>query len=303
MSDSPRTDLAAHLGALRDLSGRSLRELERDTGISSSSLSRYFAGQTVPPWDVVLALCKLVRRDPRPLRPIWKQASELPAAPRPRPARSARNDLPRDVPDFTGRTAELATVLTIVGDVGAVAIDGMAGVGKTAVAVHAAHLLAPDYPDAQLYLDLHGFTPGHEPVEPGAALRRLLGALELPPGRIPDGTEQRAARWRSELAGRRVVVLLDNAAGAEHVRSLLPGAGGSVVIVTSRNRLVGLDGVPPVSLDVLPPEDAATCSHGPAGALRPSRWTRCCDCAGICRSPSESPRLGCGIAPGGRSRC
>ncbi|MGW6708831.1 tetratricopeptide repeat protein [Streptomyces sp. NPDC054956] len=258
----PQEELAARLRLLQELSGLGVRALARDTGLSSSSLSRYLGGQTVPPWPAVIALCRLVKRDPRPLRPLWERSSNpLPAPPKasrqvvPRPP---RNDLPRDVPDFTGREEQLTSVLAALDGHQVVAVDGMAGVGKTCLAVHAAHGLAADYPDAQLYVDLHGFTEGREPLDPDSALRMLLGALDVPPERVPQsGIEQLAACWRSELAGRRAVVVLDNAADADQVRPLLPGAGPSVVLITSRNRLLGLDEVPPVSLDVLSPQESA----------------------------------------------
>ncbi|MGY0022237.1 ATP-binding protein [Streptomyces sp. YJ-C3] len=257
----PVVELADRLRRIQDLSGLGVRALARDAGLSSSSLSRYLGGQTVPPWPAVIALCRLVKRDPRPLRPLWERCSSpLPAPPkssrlvRPRP----RNDLPRDAADFTGREAELAAVLSAVDSHRVVAVDGMAGVGKTCLAMHAAHRLAADYPDAQLYVDLHGFTEGREPLDPESALRMLLGALDVPSEKVPrEGVEQLAACWRSELAGRRVLVVLDNAADADQVRPLLPGAGASVALITSRNRLLGLDEVPPVSLDVLSPRESA----------------------------------------------
>jgi len=250
---SPREELAGRLRAIRDLSGRSLRELERSTGISSSSMSRYFAGQSLPPWTTVVALCRLVKRDPRPLRPLWEQARNVPAAPPaalPRPTQ-ARNDLPLDVPDFTAREGELTAVRESLAAARAVAIDGMAGVGKTCLAVHVAHQLGPAFPDGQLYLDLLGFTPGREPLDPTDALRLLLNAL----GVTTTSGDQLAAQWRAELANRRVLVLLDNVADAEQARPLLPGAGSSAVLLTSRNRLVELEHVPPVSLDVLADSD------------------------------------------------
>lgn len=264
-----RGELAGQLSQLRDLTGRSLRELARDINASSSSLSRYFSGQAVPPWPTVVALCKASGRDPRPLRDVWERAktdgprADPPAAPQ------VRNDLPHDVMAFTGRRAELETLLQAARSTAVVTIDGMGGVGKSALAVHAAHLLTADYPDGQLYQDLHGFTPGREPVEPSEALRVLLTALGLAPARIPDGLVERAALWRSELATRRAIVVLDNAADAEHVRDLLPGAGQSFVVITSRRRLVELDGVRPVSLDVLPPDDAVQLLTESAGGTRP----------------------------------
>ncbi|WP_454340130.1 helix-turn-helix domain-containing protein [Streptomyces pseudovenezuelae] len=267
----PQEELAGRLRLLQELSKRGVRALARDTGLSSSSLSRYLSGRTVPPWPAVVALCRLVQRDPRPLRPLWERASSpLPAPPRtsrqvPPPSppagapRPPRNDLPRDVPDFTGRAAQLAAVLDGVTAGRVIAVDGMAGVGKTCLAVHAAHRLAADYPDAQLYLDLHGFTEGRRPLDPDRALRTLLAALDVPSEKVPQdgGVEELAACWRSELAHRRAVVVLDNAADADQVRPLLPGAGPSVALITSRNRLLGLDEVPPVSLDVLTEQESA----------------------------------------------
>ncbi|MEU7510893.1 tetratricopeptide repeat protein [Streptomyces sp. NPDC042898] len=257
----PQEELAARLRLLHELSGLGVRALARDTGLSSSSLSRYLNGLTVPPWPAVVALCRLVKRDPRPLRPVWERAANpLPAPPkssrqiRPLP----RNDLPRDVPDFTGREERLAAVFAAVESHRAVSVDGMAGVGKSCLAVHAAHRLAADFPDAQLYVDLHGFTEGRPPLDPDSALRMLLAALDVPSEKVPrEGVEELSACWRSELARRRVVVVLDNAADADQVRPLLPGAGPSVALITSRNRLLGLDEVPPVSLDVLSPEESA----------------------------------------------
>ncbi|WP_436775300.1 ATP-binding protein [Yinghuangia sp. YIM S09857] len=272
-AEEPQEELAARLRGLQELSGLGVRALARDAGLSSSSLSRYLGGRTVPPWPAVIALCRLVKRDPRPLRPLWERCSNpLPAPPKasrqvPPPP---RNDLPRDVPDFTGREASLTALLAAVDSHRVVAVDGMAGVGKTSLAVHAAHRLAERFPDAQLYVDLHGFTEGQEPMGADSALRMLLGALGVPSERVPqEGLEPLAACWRAELASRRAVVVLDNAVDVDQVRPLLPGAGASVALITSRNRLLGLDEVPPVSLDVLTPEESAEllarASGDPAG--------------------------------------
>jgi tetratricopeptide (TPR) repeat protein/transcriptional regulator with XRE-family HTH domain len=263
-------ELAGSLRQLRDRTGRSLRELAREINVSSSSLSRYFSGQAVAPWPAVVALCKAAGRDPRPLREMWERAKDAPragggAAPVP----AVRNDLPHDITAFTGRREELAELLAAAREATVVAIDGMGGVGKSALAVHAAHLLTADFPGGRLYLDLHGFTPGREPVEPAEALRVLLGALGLPPGRIPEGVAERAALWRSELATRRAIVVLDNAADADHVRDLLPGAGRSFAVITSRRRMVQLDGARPLSLDVLAPEEATRLFVASAGGTRP----------------------------------
>ncbi|MFI5889939.1 ATP-binding protein [Actinoplanes sp. NPDC051513] len=242
--------LVAQLAQIKELSGLSLRSLARASGLSSSSLSRYLTGRLVPPWEAVVALCRAVKKDPRPLRAIWAAASEAGPAPAPR-----RNDLPGDLFDFTGREAESGQVEELLRTVGAVVIDGMAGVGKTSLALHVAHRLAPAYPDGGLYLDLQGFTPGQEPLDPQVALGRLLDGLDVT--HPPAGAAERAALWRSELSRRRALVVLDNAADAAQVRPLLPGAGKSAVLITSRNRLVSLDGVPPVSLAPFGDADAA----------------------------------------------
>ncbi|MFC6012909.1 tetratricopeptide repeat protein [Nocardia lasii] len=282
----PRDELAARLRLIQELSGRGVRALARDTGLSSSSLSRYLSGQTVPPWPAVVELCRLVKRDPRPLRPLWERATNpLPAPPKtgrqiapPTPPADPppRNDLPRDIPDFTGRATALAEVVAAVRADRVVAIDGMAGVGKTSLAVHAAHRLATDYPDAQLYLDLHGFTDGRRPLDPDAALRALLAALQVPSEKVPQdgGVELRAACWRSELARLRAVVVLDNVADAAQVAHLLPGAGESVAIITSRNRLLELDEVGPVTLDVLTPQESAELLVRASGDARTGRLAK-----------------------------
>ncbi|MEY9864279.1 DNA-binding SARP family transcriptional activator/Tfp pilus assembly protein PilF [Catenulispora sp. GAS73] len=174
-------------------------------------------------------------------------------------AQISSNELPGDISDFTGRDRELNQLLAaaLPGDgnpqtVTISAINGMAGVGKTTLAVHLAHRLADRFPDGQLFVDLHGHTPGNVAMEPAAALDYLLRALGLPSGRIPDSLAQRSGLWRSELSRRRVLVLLDNAATAAQVRPLIPGAAGCLAIVTSRQHIADLDGAHTVSLDVLP---------------------------------------------------
>jgi tetratricopeptide (TPR) repeat protein len=144
------------------------------------------------------------------------------------------------------------------GVVGICAIDGMAGIGKTTFAVHAAHRLAPAFPDGQFFLPLHAHTAGQRPVDPADALASLLLTAGLAPQQIPPGVAARAVRWRGQVAGKKVLLLLDDAAGHEQVRPLLPGTAGSLVLVTSRRRLTALqDAAAVVSLDTLPPGEAA----------------------------------------------
>jgi tetratricopeptide (TPR) repeat protein/transcriptional regulator with XRE-family HTH domain len=170
--------------------------------------------------------------------------------------------LPRDIAAFTGRQAELAQLIGARmaadgGVVGIHAIGGMAGVGKTAFAVHAAHRLAGGFPDGQFFLPLHAHTPGQRPVEAADALASLLLTAGVPAQQIPPGLEARAARWRDHVAGRKIMLVLDDAAGHEQVRPLLPGTAGSLVLVTSRRRLTALEDATAMSLDTLPPGEAA----------------------------------------------
>ena len=143
------------------------------------------------------------------------------------------------------------------GVVGICAIDGMAGIGKTTFAVHAAHRIAPAFPDGQFFLPLHAHTTGQRPVDPADALASLLLTAGLAPQQIPPGVAARAARWRGQVAAKKVLLLHDDAAGHEQVRPLLPGTAGTLVLVTSRRRLTALQGTAVVSLDTLPPGEAA----------------------------------------------
>ncbi|MEU8378581.1 tetratricopeptide repeat protein [Streptosporangium sp. NPDC048865] len=164
--------------------------------------------------------------------------------------------LPRAIGDFTSRDDEIERLVRgAVEDTESAmvieAIDGMAGVGKTALAVHVAHRLAARFPDGQLFLDLHGHTPGRQPVTSFEALRALLRATGTAREKIPDDVEEAAALWRSEAARRRMLIVLDNAATTGQVRPLLLGRPGSHIVITSRRRLTDLDDVTVLSLDVL----------------------------------------------------
>jgi tetratricopeptide (TPR) repeat protein/DNA-binding XRE family transcriptional regulator len=178
--------------------------------------------------------------------------------------------LPPAVPHFTGRGGELIMLTALLerldgaaGTNPAVvirAIGGTAGVGKTALAVRWAHQVAGAFPDGQLYVNLRGYDPG-PPVPAEDALAGFLRALGGPGQDIPAGSDERAARYRSLLAGRRVLVVLDNARDVEQVRPLLPGAPGCLAVVTSRDALAGLiarDGAERLDLGLLPLADAVT---------------------------------------------
>jgi DNA-binding SARP family transcriptional activator len=154
--------------------------------------------------------------------------------------------LPADLPSFAGRETELSQVEHMLGrddgrpTVGICVIDGMAGIGKTTFAIHWAHRVAKHFQDGQLYLDLRGFDSSGLATAPADALYALLCSLGVPAGHIPDGLDARAGLYRSVLAGKRVLVVLDNARDVFQVRPLLPGTQGCLVIATSRNPLTGL---------------------------------------------------------------
>jgi len=178
-------------------------------------------------------------------------------------AAAATRALPRDIGSFTGRQPELRQLVGVTagsslpGVVSIHAIGGMAGVGKTALAVHAAHQLAPRFPDGQIFLPLHGHTPGQRPVDPADALASLLLTAGVAPAQIPPGLEARMALWRDRLAGKQLLLVLDDAASSEQVRPLLPGTGANLVLVTSRRHLSALEDATAISLDTLPPDQAA----------------------------------------------
>ena len=180
-------------------------------------------------------------------------------------AAAATRTLPRDIASFTGRQGELTQLLGVIdslvadgGVVGIHAIDGMAGVGKTTFAVHAAHRLAERFPDGQFFLPLYAHTPGQRPVDPAEALASLLLTAGVAAPQIPPGLEARAARWRDQVAGKKVLLLLDDAAGHDQVRPLLPGTPCSLVLVTSRRRLTALEDAAVITLDSLSPAEGAT---------------------------------------------
>ena len=271
----PPVELGDLLRSLRAEPGLTQEEVAQATGLSSRAISDLERGVARRPQkDTVRLLADALRLTGRP-RAEFEAAARGRAAPQPADALSAgppavtagsalpvTRALPSDVASFTGRGRELAELTDAVGatagsPAGIHAVSGMAGVGKTAFAVHVAHRLAGRFPDGQVFLSLHGHTPGRRPTSPADALATLLLLIGVQAGQIPPGLEARAGLWRDRLSGRKLLLVLDDAADSEHIRPLLPGSGDTVVLVTSRRRLTALENARPISLDTLPPADAA----------------------------------------------
>jgi tetratricopeptide (TPR) repeat protein len=278
--------------------GPSLRVLSAQVGLGKSQLGAILNGtiRRPPDWDVVRRLVESfhayarahdrmgrvslrtgVEESWRPRYALLEYAyrhppqAKAPASPpaagpgrEPAGVGPVPRQLPAGVRRLAGRAAELA-VLDRLAEAGAggsatvVTIDGTAGIGKTALAVSWAHRAADRFPDGQLYVNLGGFDPAGLVVSTEEATRGFLTALGVEPKRIPDTLPAQVALYRSVLAGRRVLVVLDNARDAGQVRPLLPGGSGCVAVVTSRNRLTGLvvaEGAHPLGLELLDPGEA-----------------------------------------------
>ena len=253
-----------------------VRELARQSGYSHAAVAEYLSGRTLPPTDRFDVLTGLLGASPPERGALATARDRVEERRRGRVAGPLPRELPPRTPGFTGRDRELAELdaghLPAGGGAGPstplTLITGTAGVGKTALAVEWATRAAGRFPDGQLYVDLRGYAT-ESPLTPLQVLARFLPALGVPPGQVPHDLDRAVAAYRSRLADRRVLVLLDNAADAAQVRPLLPGGSGCVVLVTSRDRLVGLvarDGARPLRLDVLSTGDAKALVAGLASA-------------------------------------
>ena len=286
---------ASELRKLRRVAGNpSYRRLSRRAGYSASALSTAASGRTVPSLSVTLAYVGACGADLAEWERRWEELQErlaaeslaiaaaadtgagaaqqagpqAPAVGAP-PAAPTPRELPPDVHGFTGRSDELAALDALLGaqDQGRAvviaAVSGTGGVGKTALAVHWAHRVAEQFPDGQLYIDLRGYDP-ERPVQPADALAAFLRSLGVSSDKLPHDVDERAARYRSLLADRRILLLLDNGYAATQVRPLLPGSPSCLAIVTSRDSLAGLvarDGARRIDLDLMPPAEAVHLLH------------------------------------------
>ncbi|MGO1052945.1 BTAD domain-containing putative transcriptional regulator [Crossiella sp. CA198] len=210
---------------------------------------------------------RILAADPEPCPPpaarVLAGAATRPPAP---PPAAVPAQLPAAVPAFTGRATELRQLHAAAAaaadphrqDCEIVAIDGMPGVGKTALAVHAARAVAGQFPDGQIWLRLGAFATDQPPMDPRAALAELLHAVGVPGAEIPECLQARAALWRACVRERRLLLVFDDATGHEQLRPLLPGQGRCLVLITSRRRLTALEGPCTLELDPLPAADADT---------------------------------------------
>ena len=268
---------AEALAAYQDARRLLVEELGVEPGPQLRELhNRILTGEEIQPPSTpsaaqALAPAVAVRAVPR----------QLPAAPGHYTGRHGELEMLASLADLAGATAWTGGAVVIS------AIDGMAGIGKTALAVHAAHRLSAQFPGGQLFIDLHGYTKGYSARSAGGALEAFLRALGVPAEQIPKDTDERAALYRQFLAGTRTLIVLDNALNEAQVRPLLPANPGCLVLVTSRRRLKGLDDARSLSLDLLPPNDAAVLL---------------CAVAGSDRIPADDPALAkvaelCGYLP------
>jgi tetratricopeptide (TPR) repeat protein/transcriptional regulator with XRE-family HTH domain len=253
------------LAQRRKAVGLTQEQLAERLGVERTTVVRWELGQTQPaPW-LRPRLAKALRVSADRIGELLEDAGA--SAPPPGDTVLAPRQLPAAVADFTGRVAQLEALTRILDDASAdapgtvviSAIGGTAGVGKTALAVYWAHQVARRFGDGQLYVNLRGFDPSAAPATPDAAIREFLDALGVPPQRVPASPEAQAGLYRSLLAERKMLIVLDNATDEQQIRPLLPASPASLVLVTSRSQLGGLaaaDGARLISLDALTHDEA-----------------------------------------------
>lgn len=268
-ADESKRRFAERLRNLTDKSGFTLRDLEKESKLSKSTVHNALQGKHFPRLATVIKIVNTCGGDPEQWRDEWAKVNELrrkPLAPddnqwqQPPP-----RQLPATVADFVGRASELDILAKQLDKMAQgpsivviTSIAGTAGVGKTALALWWGHHVSDQFSDGQLYVDLRGHSP-NEPRQSGDALAQLLGTLGVPAERVPGDEDERAGLYRSLLAGKKLLVLLDNAASPDQVRPLLPGSPDCLVVVTSRGELPGLcasNDARQIVLDRLAPEEA-----------------------------------------------
>jgi tetratricopeptide (TPR) repeat protein len=238
--------------------------LARRLNVSPSTLYAYLAGTTLPPAEVLDDLLGALCVPAAERRRLATARDALRRRREPAPRHRTPNELPADPAGFTGRGPELAALDAVLAGpadggvpVRIATVSGAAGVGKTALAVRWSHRVADRFPDGCLYVDLHGYSP-LDPRRPADVLAAFLRGLGLPGAGVPDDEHERAARFRSVVSGRRVLVVLDNALDVDQVRPLLPGSPACFAVITSRADLAGLQvepGARRIELGPLPADE------------------------------------------------
>lgn len=256
------------------------QHIRSDLGVEpTSSLQRLHQRLLVGDPELAAATSATKRAPAAKRTSAMKRVAGITKAPTSRPTPA---QLPHALPDFAGREAAIRRLDALLHDDGArlekalviAAIVGTAGVGKTSLAVHWAHRIRDQFPDGQLYIDMRGFDPAEPALQPSEAIRHFLDAFGVSPARIPADLDQQAALYRGLLAGRRMLIILENVTDAGQVRPLLPGAPGCLAVVTSRNSMVSLvavNGAHAVTLDLLAVEEAREFLIRRLGAKRVAR--------------------------------
>src|SRR5260370_2419736 len=248
-------EFAARLRSLREnAGGRSYRQMAKKANFAVPTLARAAAGRRLPSWEVTAAYVAGCVSDRGAWRAFWASTARRLAQSTPAVGMSGPRQIPAVLPDFVGRDAEYELVAAATGPAtGAapriVVVSGPGGIGKTSLAVHAAHRLAHRFPDGLLFADLRAHA---QPLSADAVATRFLADLR---GSL-DSVADPVTAFRTLTAGRRLLVLLDNAVDETQVSPLLPGSAGCLVIVTSRRALGGLARARTVRLDTLPPAEA-----------------------------------------------
>jgi tetratricopeptide (TPR) repeat protein/transcriptional regulator with XRE-family HTH domain len=267
-----RVSFGELLRQLRLGAGLTQEALAERSGLSVDAISALENGRRRRPRSDTVSLLAGALDLPPADRLSLESAAQAQGSPRGAGAGTPRSEVPRELPrppaDFTGRDGELELLVDARDEVVVSTIAGMGGVGKSALAIHAAHRLASDYGDGQLYVDLNGASPGLSPLPPLHALGHLLRSLGTRPADVPADVGEASARFRSLAADRRLLILLDDAESAEQVRPLLPGSQACLVIVTSRRPLTTLEAARTLHLDVLPHVDALDLLDRVAGGGR-----------------------------------
>lgn len=280
------TDAQLRLGRHRELVGRLALRLSADPVRERTARQLAVALYRCDQAEQAMRVCRRTRQrmhdelgvDPSPAlaaleTAILRDDPSLAAAVRPWRAWTVPAHLPRDVAGFVGRVDEVRRLTELLSGHTPALVSGPAGAGKSALSIHCGHRVAGQYPDGQLFVNLRGYDL-HEPVRPVEALAGFLRALGVAPGQVPSGLDEAVLLYRSLMASRRILVVLDNAGSAEQVRPLLPGAASCAVVITSREELLGLvalDGARSMRLDVLSPAESLAVLHTVVGAERLGR--------------------------------